>query len=373
MLWQRHLGDAILEAERQSKDPTEDSRELKEHRHLLHVIGDSLVYTLLTSHTIRTLSKGKTRPASLIGQGTDFEFVLDVAELFQRKGYVPIICDLTTLMNVGDIVAWRKDDLAIAECKNTSSPKQNRTSGRLARQRKRGEFAEEYLRESVKSEPEGTTVVATPTALPMPDWNLVQRLLNDCENSESGISAVTLGENDRLIASATSVADPSHVMRYTPDLSTCSLPMFSVYGELIDFPDYIARPPSCYPVTALQRSKLLEREIALFRVTDMINLDSDFFCDGEGIALRTVRRDDLYAVEVISEVTEDLSFTPSLIDWCIWNPIPLSEMRKCLVDCASLLVRRARDAGSKEFELPIATGDNVLYGTVYKDIVADDT
>jgi hypothetical protein len=56
------------------------------------VIGDALVHTtLLPTHTIRALSRRPRPPASLTAQGTDFDFVLEVADGLRKYGFAPII------------------------------------------------------------------------------------------------------------------------------------------------------------------------------------------------------------------------------------------------------------------------------------------
>lgn len=75
MQWQRRLADAIIDAER--PEAGIDRALAKRHRHLLRVIADGLVHTLLPDHTIRSLSRHPGKPASLSAQGADFDFVFD--------------------------------------------------------------------------------------------------------------------------------------------------------------------------------------------------------------------------------------------------------------------------------------------------------
>src|SRR5665647_2399512 len=128
--WQRRLADAIIEAE----DPPigTDRAVAKRHRHLLRVIADGLVHTLLPEHTVRSLSRHPGKPASLSAQGADFDFVFEQATRLSSLGFIPIIADLTTLIGIGDIVGWSSDGVVVLECKNRPAPAQGAPTGRLA-------------------------------------------------------------------------------------------------------------------------------------------------------------------------------------------------------------------------------------------------
>ncbi len=114
------------------------SPELARHRRLIRIIGDSLAFSLLHDHTIRTLTRHPGAPASLTGQGQDFSFTMEVAKALSASGYVPIICDLTNLLVVGDIVAVAANHVLVVECKRSPLPNRLAESGCLARQRARG-------------------------------------------------------------------------------------------------------------------------------------------------------------------------------------------------------------------------------------------
>ena len=116
MQWQRRLADAIIDAE--LPEAGIDRAEAKRHRHLLRVMADGLVHTLLPDHIIRSLSRHPGKPALLSAQGADFDFVFDEARKLSSLGVVPVIADLTTLIGVGDIVGWNGDGVVVVECKN---------------------------------------------------------------------------------------------------------------------------------------------------------------------------------------------------------------------------------------------------------------
>ncbi|MCR1160328.1 hypothetical protein NEK97_02485 [Paenarthrobacter sp. UW852] len=205
--WQRRLADAIIEAE----GPTvgTDKAEAKWHRHLLRVIADGLVHELLPEHTIRSLSRHPGPPASLSSQGVDFDFVFEQAHKLYGLGFIPIIADITTLIGVGDIVGWSGGGVVVLECKNRPAPLRESTTGRLARQRQRGEQVETYLTTSIVDEGDSVRQAHT-MSLPSPDWAAVTDLLERCDGSSSGTAAYSLGPSDILVA-ATSRATPEQV------------------------------------------------------------------------------------------------------------------------------------------------------------------
>lgn len=156
------------------------------------MIADGLVHTLLPAHIIRSLSRHPGKPASLSAQGANFDFVFDRARRLRSDGLIPIIADLTTLIGVGDIVGWSGDDVMVVECKNRPAPAREATTGRLARQRRRGEQVETYLTTSTTDE--GDLVREAHTmSLPSADWDAVADLLERCDASPAGIAAYSLG------------------------------------------------------------------------------------------------------------------------------------------------------------------------------------
>lgn len=168
---------------------------LASHKRLLRVIGDSLAFTFLHEHTIRTLSRHPGQSASLTGQGDDFAFTMDVAQAFAESGYVPILCDLTNVLKVGDIVAVAPEHVLILECKRTALPARLQLNGRLARQRARGSDAAEYLRSSTIPEPGGTRQ-AIRFDRPDPRWDAVSALAEALPPGAPGAQMCLLGPGD---------------------------------------------------------------------------------------------------------------------------------------------------------------------------------
>jgi hypothetical protein len=360
--WQRRLSRAIQDAELGL--PSSASDELRVHCHLLRVIGDMLVHSLLPSHTIRALQRSPSpRPPWLSAQGLDFEFVLDRAEALYSLGFVPIIADLTTLISIGDIVGWRGEMVIVLECKNTPSPGRVSTSGRLARQRARGERLEEYLSASYLKEPSGIARMAIPAKLPEPDWKRVEQMLRSSVLSTIGIEILALGNSDNLIACSRRLFSLDALHALMPSAASLRLPAMADYTELFDQASHRNRAPSSYPIAADLRADLLEREILLLRLTDMARLDGNLIDDGVEISLTTHRIHGSLEVNVSSSSGEEFSFTPELVEYCLWTPVPVAAMATVLAGCALNVVRSAWQGE----DLPLAQGDQIRYATLYRD------
>lgn len=218
--WQRRLADAIIYAEQ--PEIGADKEAARRHRHLLRVIADGLVHAVLPEHTIRSLSRHPGKPPSLSAQGADFDFVFSTARELLKAGMIPIIADLTTLIGVGDIVGWSAERAVVLECKNRPAPAREATTGRLARQRLRGEAVETYLTASHIDEGDFVCKAVT-MSLPSPDWGTVNELLSTCDASPSCTAAQSLGPADTLVA-ATSQATPELVAAALADVGEVAHP-----------------------------------------------------------------------------------------------------------------------------------------------------
>jgi hypothetical protein len=169
---------------------------LKRHKRLLRVIGDSFAFSLLHDHTIRTLGNHPGSPASLTGQAQDFEFVLSVARKISEAGYVPILCDITNLLKIGDIIAVHEQHTLVLECKQSQLPNRLPNTGRLARQRVRGTRAAEYLQKSQITEPGGLRQ-AIPYDAPTPRWEALSKLAQELPLDKGGHTFTMLGTRGR--------------------------------------------------------------------------------------------------------------------------------------------------------------------------------
>ncbi|NUL44132.1 hypothetical protein LG293_09575 [Citricoccus nitrophenolicus] len=360
--WQRRLADAIIDAEH--PEARTDLAEVKRHRHLLRVIADGLVHTLLPDHTIRSLSRHPGPPASLSSQGADFDFVFDQAHKLRSLGMIPIIADLTTLIGVGDIVGWNGDGVMVLECKNRPAPPREATTGRLARQRQRGEQAETYLTTSTLDEGEAVRQAYT-MSLPSPDWSAVADLLERCETSSTGVAVYSLGPNDALVA-ATSQATPEQFVTELADFVESTHPAVAFYSELIDAASYRLMAPSSYPVGGERRWRLLEGDLRLVRFVDMGGLAAEFDHEDAVVTLVPEQSAGRINLRVDVDGQEYTKFTDQLAEFCLWMPVPLAALRQVLIDYARALVNERSSNAELSDSPDLAPGDNFKYATVYR-------
>lgn len=361
--WQRRLADAIIESE--SPRTGADKVEAKRHRHLLRVIVDGLVHQLLPEHTVRSLSRHPGPPASLSAQGADFDFVFEQARGLHSLGFIPIIADLTTLIGVGDIVGWNGDGVVVLECKNRPVPLRQATTGRLARQRHRGEQVETYLTTSTVDEGDSVRRAYT-MSLPSPDWPAVADLLERCDESSSGVAVYSLGRNDILVA-ATSQATPEQVGTLMRESMASMSPALAFYSDLINTASYRFMAPSSYPVGGDQRWRLLEGQLSLIRLIDMSGFAAEFVHEGAVINLLPERSEGRLELRIDFDGSEYTRFTHQLAELCLWTPIPLAAMRETLIDYARTMVtERETVAVENGGGPPLASGDSFMYATVYR-------
>ncbi|MDT0264188.1 hypothetical protein [Jatrophihabitans lederbergiae] len=361
--WQRRLADAIIDAEAGS--PQHDSAELKWHRHLLRVIGDALVHALLPAHTIRALSRHPGRPPSLSAQGEDFDFVFECARTLRRSGAVPIVADLTTLVGIGDLVGWGGGGVGVYECKNRTPPMRMSTSGRVARQRLRGERTEEYLTGSRIEEEGGPVREAYDFPLPEPEWEAVRDLLERCLAAPTKLATHSFGTDDTLIAcSRDTVLDD--VADQLPTGEHLAMPAMAVYSELIESADHRLWAPSSYPLSGDLRWRLLENELSVIRFVDMGALEAEF-TEGAVRGWLTPRRGE-HGFEVGLDVAgfEPITFTHQLVGFCLWMPVPVSAMRATLIDHARVLVAQVEPGQGLGSAMNLAEGDTFVYSTAYR-------
>ncbi|MCO4263752.1 hypothetical protein NG697_12605 [Pseudarthrobacter sp. MDT3-26] len=361
--WQRRLADAIIDAE--GAKVATDMGEAKRHRHLLRVIADGLVHELLDEHTIRSLSRHPGKPASLLAQGADFDFVFEQASRLHSLGFIPIIADLTTLIGVGDIVGWSATGVVVLECKNRPAPLREATTGRLARQRQRGEQVETYLTTSTLDEGDSLRQAVT-MSLPSPDWAAVTDLLERCEESSSGAAVYSLGQNDILVA-ATAQATPEQVMTLVLDFIESTSPTVVFYSELINTASYRFMAPSSYPVAGDRRWRLLEGELRLIRLIDMSAFAAELVHEGAVITLVPEQSAARLDLRIDVDGREYTRFTHQLAEFCLWMPVPLAAIRQTLIDYALTLVKERAAASGETADSPnLAAGDNFMYATVYR-------
>jgi len=300
-----------------------------------------------------------------------------------RTGRVPIISDLTNVLLIGDIIALGPDgSVDVVECKNTHLPDRLPSSGRLARQRLRGENAAQYLRDSMIPYGDEVTrmagalhlpadriasagaasLVAMDTALPAarPEW--LTTAYRECIRSPTGIGIVAITPGDFLIIARRTVLAGDAQDTVLADLMPLRKSCLATHWEFINNPLPHCRSVLSYLVDWELREAPLENGLVLLRLVDLAIFEEPGD-DGLGFTLL----DDLGLEWRQADVL--LRFSSRFIDEVMAGPVSAVEMLDCLLE----QLHQARDDDARFAAEPQAdrdaadrgVGEDVRYSTVY--------
>ena len=299
------------------------------HKHLVRIIGDSLAFSLLHEHTIRTLGRHPGSAAGLMGQGDDFSFVTDVAEMLANSGYIPVLCDLTNLLRVGDIIAVAVDHVLVLECKRSKIPRRLPVSGRLARQRTRGTRAAEYLHKSRLMEPDGTERQALSLNMPDPHWPILTNLAEQLSPDSGGSDLVLLGDGDAIVL-ITEIAGLESVATKLDNEFAGKTPVMAQSSDIIRDPRWNCLSPLLFPVQPRLRHDLLEGDAELIRIVDIDHFAVTRSTPSGRLAEMRARHTAAGTNLSVLVEGEQRDFGPGILDRVFYSPTPLAEMREAL-------------------------------------------
>ncbi|RAO30003.1 hypothetical protein PSN13_05202 [Micromonospora saelicesensis] len=365
---------------------TQAGRELlKEHRSKLRAIGDALTWQVLPAHAIRTLAKHPGRPAPPPVDTDDAAFVMRVVDRLAGAGRVPIIADLTNVLLVGDIVALGPSaSVEVVECKNTRIPTRLPSSGRLARQRQRGETLTNYLRESVMpiadeaprfaaalgipaSASPPQNLVAMDMVLPEPHPEWLDTAYAQYEESSRGVAVVEIGPGDYLILADPRAIESDEIGEVVDALPSMNKRCLAVHLEHLAEPLPYCRSILSYPVDWKLRYDLLEANLVMIRLVDLAIFETR---GDDGIGL--VLREDLSLVGEQDGYSQ--IFSHRFVHEVLTGPISAAETLSCLRETLrqsdrdlAPLVREGNPSGrSGESDLAgRGFGSDVRYTTAY--------
>ena len=372
------------------KGTTRAERDLfKRHRTKLRAIGDALTWLLLPAHTIRTLSKHPGRAAPPQVDTEDAAFVMQVVDQLFRAGRVPIIADLTNVLLVGDVVAVEPGgEMEVVECKNTRVPVRPPASGRLARQRQRGERLTRYLRESAMPYPQETqstaaaiadaldipapshtspaapNLVAIDVDLPKPNPEWLVAACRQYEESPQGVGLAEIGAGDYLLITDQLGFADDRVGDVVLALPRLRQPCLSVHFEQLNEPRSYCRSILSYPIDWALRAALLEADLLMVRLVDLAIFEER---DADGMSLTL--QDGLFLRWTRDEC--HLAFSNRFIDEVMTGPVSAAEMRTSLLDSVRHLEQEVAplvmepDQLSQADEMNRGSGSNVRYTTAY--------
>ncbi|MGH2892601.1 MAG: hypothetical protein ACRDPM_04935 [Solirubrobacteraceae bacterium] len=358
---------------------------LKQHRSKLRAIGDALAWLLLPAHTIRTLAKHPGRAAAPPVDAEDAAFVMHVVEKLASAGRVPIVSDLTNVLLVGDIVAVEPGgSVEVVECKNTRIPARPPSSGRLARQRQRGEAIARYLRESAMSYAEeaerladalgipaaarpslaAANLVAMDVDLPEPHPEWLDMACARYDDSPRGVGLVEIGPGDYLLIAdwqAFTGDESGDVVAALPPMRRGFL---SVHQQQLAEPAPCCRSILSYPLDWELRADLLETELVMVRLVDLAIFE-ERGDDGVGLFLQ----DDLSLLWTRGEDYQ--RFSKRFVDEVMTGPVSAAEMRACLLGNLRYVERELAplvmepDQVGRSDQVGRGSGTDVRYTTVY--------
>ena len=305
---------------------------------------------------------------------------MDVAQVLAESCYVPLLCDLTNVLKVGDIVAVAAEHVLILECKNTALPARLSLSGRLARQRARGSAAGEYLRDSRIPEPGGTRE-AIKFQLPQPHWDAVSNLADALSPGSTGAEMCLLGPGD-AVGLATSDADLSAFLAQLGSLASGTTPMLATHLDLLRQPSWTCPTPLVFPLHRWVRHDLFEARAIMVRLIDIDRLTSTGRTTSGTPAQLRGRRSAHQAQVTITVCSQDIELGPWLIEILMHTPTAVADLRQALLTQADMLVAispgteaenqnenescpRGTAAPGGNSHPYLADGDDVTYGTVY--------
>jgi len=321
----------------------------------------------------------------MVGQGEDFAHVINIAEMLAASGYVPLLCDITNLLKVGDIVAVAEDHVLVLECKRSPLPSRLPGTGRLARQRLRGTQAAEYLQKSQIAEANGIRE-ALPFGLPEPRWQVLTDLASRV--STAGGSAIAMLDDGDAVALVTVGDNLENVREVIEELNhavAANAPILGTHLDIVKSPRWNCLPPLAFPIEPLLRHALLEGNALMLRL-----IDSDRFAgpqntaSGRLVELRATRTASETKLSLITD-NQRHELGPWFLDRVMHTPTAVAEMRDALLSCADALLTStavtvngsddARPAPTTDKAHPhtqsmheqvhLAKGDDVTYGTVY--------
>ncbi len=173
---------------------------LKDHLRRLHSYGDALAWTLLHPHAIRNLAKNDGCPPWLSNQEPALVHALETIKKLSEEGTPGIVCDLTNVLRIGDVVFGDPEVPSIIELKSSATPDHRKYLGRAGRQRSRMEGTTKYLAEGqaqVYGESH-TRVVLESDHEAQYNWGAVQEVIDRA--NKDGAATLMLSDYQLLFA-----------------------------------------------------------------------------------------------------------------------------------------------------------------------------
>ncbi|MFE7191352.1 hypothetical protein [Kitasatospora sp. NPDC057541] len=339
---QRRIAEEIRAAEPQ------DSEEADDHRHLLRLMGDSLAWKMLNRHAIRELARDRRDPPHLSSQGEDFEFVMSVAGRDLDAGRVPIVCDLTHLLAVGDIVSTAGSGITILECKNKRLPFRE-PGGRHARQETRARKAAEYLKNGHVTDSSGFTTVSVDLDEPESAYEILRDCVDRaCAHDGGGGSVGVIGDRDFILAlhhGSKSIAELMEQVSQTIRMDGWRIPIAQGFSDAVWGPSPFRSNPYMLPLSAGQRADLVDGNLTLMRIVDIGMLDYSGDLHGLDVRIATRMRERIPRFDTLVD-GRPVEISTRFIEQVLWDFKPLAATRAMVAEIAARFGRTAGEPGA---------------------------
>jgi hypothetical protein len=351
------------------------SGEMDERKHVLRLLGDALAWKILDRHSLRELSRDRLRPAHLSSQGKDFDFVLQVAENSAKRGDFPLICDLTNLLAVGDLLVVGSSGLTIFECKNRTVPMRV-PSGRLARQEERAREAAEYLESGLLK-----TGTRNQLAIDIDEPPYEYAALRDCveqsyANPPDGAGLVKLGERDFILAlrpGQRKVKELLGPLSNELDAKEWRLTYAQGFSGAIWYPSPFRSNPFLLPLTIQQRCDLVHGDLIVSRVVDIAKFEYSGEVDGLHIEFSVALKGGELNFQARVD-GESVELSNRFIEQVFWDFKNLAKMRAMVAEMVAkwtVASRALQDEGvhASEYASPTV---KTSHGFVFRSQGEDD-
>ncbi|MFB7122975.1 hypothetical protein [Kitasatospora sp. NPDC056273] len=329
--FQVRIADGIRAAEPQKTD------EAHQHRHLLRLMGDALAWKLVDRHTIREMARSRRDPPSISSQGEDFDFVMSVARR-GLDGGIPVICDLTHLLAVGDIVSVGHASVSVLECKNKKFPLRE-PSGRHARQEARARRASDYLSRGHVTGSDGRTTVSVDLDEPPSAYGVLRDCVDRAYAGPDGGSSVgVIGERDFILVlrhGSKTVGELMEPLMETVRPDGWRLPVLQGFSGAIWHPSPFRGNPYTLPLSAAQRTDLAEGDMTVMRIVDAGALDYAGDPRGVSVRIEVHRRGEALCFETLVN-GRSVELSDRFIDQVLWDFKPLAGTRAMVAEAAAL-------------------------------------
>ena len=315
----------------------------RRHLHMVRLYGDSLAFNWLSAYALRQLRRNGGKPPDLSGQGDAFTVSVNVCESANRAGTPAILCDITNILKIGDVVICENPDApAIVECK--ASIRRNARfdrQGRRGRQLSRMKGVSEFLRTG-EGRFFGDTRYRRTAQLanePTYDFEPVDQVVNRALNGEPGVYMLNDFQLYLAARSGDDVAFDDLLGAWKVNageyvlIGDASEPLVGAWADV--------RPPVLWNLSAACRWALMEGDVSLLhvvRANALVGIERDHLRVIAAVERPADCEADTSWVYELSVSGEPMFMSPSLLYHMAYGHETLESCRRRLLDTAEAAI-----------------------------------